>query len=332
MGRVLAKGRHKFTRTETFPMKPFSSLTRGLGRLKGTRLPKRAVPLAQRLGFAPDAKLLIVHADDLGLTQSVNASFIRGQQLGVINSGSAMVPCPAFDEIADFARQHPDADIGLHLTLTSQRADMRCASAAPAGLIPSLVDHQGYLREEWSKDRAVVPAEVEIEIRAQIEKARAAGFNPTHIDSHQFKLQMAGKGLFETYIRVSRDYDLPLLVSREWFVKFPDLQSLLEPRDIVLDRVKTISSRVRPGQWSAYYREVLEHLPSGVSEILIHPAYDDEDTRAFFGKREEWGAAWRQRDYDFFTGSAFRQIIAKQHIKLITWRDITLKLKQGRVG
>lgn len=176
-------------------MKLFSSLYNGLGRFKRALAKGQAdVPaLAQRLGYGPDARLLIVHADDLGLTRSVNASFINGWRLGGINSGSAMVPCPEFPDIAAFARQQPDADIGLHLTLTSENSDKRWASVAPAKQIPSLVDHQGFLHVKWTGDMTIVPAEVEIEIRAQIEKAHAAGLVPTHIDSHQYKLQKAGE-------------------------------------------------------------------------------------------------------------------------------------------
>lgn len=291
--------------------------------------PLSFLPLVERLGYRPDARLLIVHADDLGLTPSVNASFIRGWELGGINSGSAMVPCPAFPDIAAFARQNPDADLGLHLTLTSLRAGMRWAPAAPPGQVPSLVDGQGYLHQKWTGETIIAPAEVEIELRAQIEKARASGLDPTHIDSHQFKLQMAGQKLFEVYLRVSRDYDLPLLVSRDWFAKFPYLQTLLEPRDILLDRVKTIGERVKPEQWPDFYRNVLEGLPPGLSEILIHPAYDDEETRAFFAEQKDWGAAWRQRDYDFFASPAFREIVEQQGITLITWREIARKLKQS---
>ena len=312
-------------------MKIFSPLRNGLGRVKRTlgRRQADALPLAQRLGYGPDARLLIVHADDLGLTRSVNASFINGLRLGGNNSGSAMVPCPEFPGIVDFARQQPDADIGLHLTLTSESSDRRWASVAPARQVPSLVDRQGFLHVRWTGDMIIVPAEVEIEIRAQIEKALAAGLAPTHIDSHQYKLQKAGEKLFEVYLRVSRDYDLPLLVSREWFAQYPYIQALLGPADILLDQVRMIGPGIKPEQWPAFYRQVLERLPLGVSEILIHPAFDDEETRAFFSDREDWGAAWRQRDHDFFASPDFREVLESQAIKMITWRDIKLKLRKA---
>src|SRR5262249_32699039 len=78
-----------------------------------------AQTLVERLGYSVGTKLLIVHADDLGETHAVNAAAIKALQGGTINSASMMVPCPWFPEMADYAKSHPDADFGLHLTLTS---------------------------------------------------------------------------------------------------------------------------------------------------------------------------------------------------------------------
>ncbi|HET7085332.1 MAG TPA: polysaccharide deacetylase family protein [Rhizomicrobium sp.] len=283
--------------------------------------------LAQRLGYDRDARLLIVHADDLGLAPGVNTAFIDGAATGRINSGSAMVPCMAFPEIAAFARSHPEADIGLHLTLTSARTAPRWAPVAPAEQVPSLIDRDGYFHQAWSSETPIVPAQVEIELRAQIDNSYAAGLRPTHIDSHQFLLQRRNAKLFEIYVKLSREYNLPMLISREWFTANSYFQSLLGPEDIVLDRIVTITPKTAPEQWSGFYRREIETLPPGVSELLIHPAHDGDALRNFFQNRSEWGAAWRQRDFDFFTSDDFADILEKENIKLMTWREITARLQ-----
>jgi predicted glycoside hydrolase/deacetylase ChbG (UPF0249 family) len=291
--------------------------------------PATAQNLAERLGFDPHARLLIVHADDVGIARSVNTAFIAGLETGLINSGSAMVPCPAFPEIASFARSHPEADIGLHLTLTTARPAYPWAPTAPAADVPSLVDRNGHFHQTWAPQIPIVPEEVEIELRAQIEKAMASGLRPTHIDSHQFLLQKKNTELFEVYVKTGRAYRLPLLISRQWFATLAYLRPLLGPDEVVLDRIVTISPKVTAGQWPAFYRQALQELPPGVSEILIHPGHDDQELQAFYGGRMEWGAAWRQRDFDFFTSEEFADLLERENIQRITWREIVSRLQQG---
>src|SRR6516225_6384537 len=134
-----------------------------------------AQTLVERLGYPPGTKLLVVHADDLGETHSVNAAAINALQGGTINSASLMVPCPWFPEIADYAKSHPGADFGLHLTLTSERVYYRWGPVAPADKLPSLVDETGYLYHDWEHHEHVNPRDVEVELRAQIERALAMG-------------------------------------------------------------------------------------------------------------------------------------------------------------
>src|SRR5689334_14110270 len=100
--------------------------------------------LAEKLGFSRDAKLLIVHADDVGMTHSINAATIAALDTGLVNSASIMVPCPWFPEIADYAKSHPQVDFGLHLTLTSERVYYRWGPVASKDKLPTLVDENGY--------------------------------------------------------------------------------------------------------------------------------------------------------------------------------------------
>lgn len=281
-----------------------------------------AQTLADRLGYPPGTKLVIVHADDLGETHAVNAAAIKALQGGTINSASLMVPCPWFPEMADYAKSHPDADLGLHLTLTSERVYYRWGPVAPADKVPSLVDENGYFHHDWDHNEHINPKEVEIELRAQVERALAMGVRPTHLDSHQYRLIMNGKELFDAMLRVAHDYKLPVFVTRDWFTEYPYLQTSLGPGDLVLDHTITIEPEVPPEKWVEFYVTALKNLKPGVTEFVIHPGFDDEELRAATRERSTWGSAWRQRDYDFFTSDQFREILAQEHIRLITWREL----------
>ena len=281
-----------------------------------------AQTLAERLGYPAGTKLIVVHADDLGETHAVNAAAIKAMEGGTINSASLMVACPWFPEMADYAKTHPDVDFGLHLTLTSERVYYRWGPVAPTDKVPSLVDGNGYFHHDWEQNQQINAKEVEIELRAQIERALAMGVRPTHLDSHQYRLIMSGKELFEAALRVAHDYKLPLFVTRDWFAEHPYLATSLGPNDIVLDHTVTIDPEVSPEKWADFYLTALKNLQPGVTEFVIHPGYDDEELRAATRERSTWGAAWRQRDFDFFTSDRFKKALAQQNIKLITWREL----------
>jgi len=294
-----------------------------------TILPRRPPTLAQQLGYDPSARLLIVHADDVGIAHSVNAAFVDGLRTGLINSGSIMVPCPWFPEAARFARAHPEADLGIHLTLTSERTAYRWGPTAPLTRVRSLVDHEGFFHRTWLWGVRVNAREVEIELRAQIDKAYAAGFHPTHLDSHQFRLQLGGPRLFELYLRLGREYGLPVFIARDW-LSSASLQCLLTESDVVIDHTASIGPEIKPRQWSTYYRRTIENMKPGVTQIVIHPGFDNAELRAQSADRAAWGAAWRQRDFDFFTSDKFRALLLKHDIQLINWREIAGRFKRPR--
>ena len=282
----------------------------------------RAFPLAEKLGYPPDAKLLIVHADDVGMTHSVNTATIQALESGLVGSASIMVPCPWFLEIADYAKSHPGADFGLHLTLTSERIYYRWGPVASKSKVPSLVDENGYFHHDWTPATHIDAKEVELELRAQIDRAIAMGIHPTHLDSHQYRLFQNGKDLFEALLRVSHEYKLPVFLVRDWFADHPYLQSSLSPADIVIDHTVTIEPGVSPDKWGDFYKGALRNLQPGVTEFVIHLAFADDEMKAATRERDSWGAAWRQRDFDFFTSQEFRQLLKQQNIKLITWREL----------
>jgi predicted glycoside hydrolase/deacetylase ChbG (UPF0249 family) len=278
--------------------------------------------LAEKAGFARDTKLLIVHADDVGVTHSVNAATIKGLESGLVNSASIMVPCPWLPEIADYAKAHPELDFGLHLTLTSERVYYRWGPVASRGRVPSLVDENGYFLHDWTVATKINSKEVDLELRAQIERAHAMGIRPTHLDSHQYRLYENGKDLFEVVLRIAHENKLPVFVARDWFVDHLYLESSLTPADIVLDHTITISPNVPPEKWADFYETALRNLQPGITEVVIHLGFADDELRAATRERDTWGAEWRQRDFDFFTSFEFRKLLQEQNIKLVTWREL----------
>jgi predicted glycoside hydrolase/deacetylase ChbG (UPF0249 family) len=278
--------------------------------------------LAERLGYPRDAKLVIVHADDLGMAHSVNVASIKAFETGLVNSGSIMVPCPWLAEIATYARANPQADLGLHLTLTSEWTNFRWGPVTPKDRVSSLLDKDGYFRlTESEAAKYAEPKEVEMEVRAQIERAKALGIVPTHLDSHMGTLYQ-NKALFEIFLRVAREYKLPVRVAKTWFSRTDVLPSSLTSNDVFIDRVLDINPSVAPQDWARFYSDALRKLEPGVTEIVIHLAYDDAEMRGATSDHPDWGAAWRQRDFEFFTSDAFRKVLAENQVKLITWREI----------
>jgi chitin disaccharide deacetylase len=241
---------------------------------------------------------------------------------GLVNSASIMVPCPWFPEIADYAKAHQDLDFGLHLTLTAERVYYRWGPAAPRDKVPSLIDENGYFHHDWQPNTRIDPKDVEVELRAQIDRAYAMGVRPTHLDSHQYRLIQTNKELFEVFVRLAHEYRLPFFVTRDWFAQNPYLEPSLGPNDIVIDHTVTIEPSVAAEKWADFYTTALKNLQPGVTEFVIHLAYDNDEMKAATRERATWDGAWRQRDFDYFTGQEFRTVLDQQRIKLVTWRQI----------
>ena len=278
--------------------------------------------LAEKFGHSRDSRLLIVHADDVGMAHSINAATIAAIDTGLVNSASIMVPCPWFPEIADYAKSHPQVDFGLHLTLTSERVYYRWGPVASKDKVPSLVDENGYFHLNWTPANHIDAKEAELELRAQIDRAYSMGIRPTHLDSHQYRLLTSGKELFQVFLRVAHDYKLPAFVARDWFAESPYLEPSLTPMDIVIDHTITMSPGIPREKWNQFYETALKNLSPGVTEFVIHLAFADDEMKAATRERDTWGAAWRQRDFDFFTGPEFRQLLREHNIQLVTWREL----------
>lgn len=277
--------------------------------------------LAERLGFPPDSKLLIIHADDLGVAHSQDMASFEALNRGAVSSASIMVPCPWLTEVVDYAKAHPDADLGLHLTLTSEWKTYRWGPVAPRDQVLSLLDPQGYLwSEAGSAVKNIKPEEAEREIRAQIETAIKAGIHPTHLDSHMGTL-FASPGLFAVLVKLAHEYKLPFL-----YLRLPGMPAQmydpLQPTDIPLTQVYMASPTVKAENWLEYYEGVLKSVKPGVSELIVHLAYDNDEMRGVAVDHPDYGSTWRQRDFNVVTSPEFRKALEENHIILVHWKDL----------
>ena len=276
--------------------------------------------LAEKLGYPKNSKLLILHADDAGVSHSVNSATIAAFEKHAISSSSIMVPCPWFAEIAAYAKLHPQMDWGIHLTLTAEWKNYKWDGVLPADKISSLLDTTGYFYssvEELLKHAK--PQEVEAELRAQIERALLFGIKITHLDSHMGALY-ASPQLLKIYQQIGAAYGLPVFQTTL-------LPMALDTNNIVLDAVAMAQKMMTANEWPAYYDGIIQQLKPGLNEIIIHLAFDNDEMKAVTTGHPDYGAAWRQNDFNYATSEALKALLKKNNIQLVSWGDVQKTMK-----
>ncbi len=287
----------------------------------------QAQNIAQRLGYPADAKLLIIHADDLGVSHSQNRASFAQLQEGPVNSASIMVPCPWYEEVAAFARKNQDLDLGLHLTLTSEWKDYKWLPISSKDSVSSLLDANGYFYPEVDECAAHAnPSEVEIEMRNQIKKAYRSGVDVTHLDAHM-GAAVSTADFAGAYMKLGKEFKLPVLLDARIFaIENSMIKSLLDEKTVILDHIFTISPQEFLKGSKKYYEDLMNNLPSGLNCLLIHLAYNDPEMQGITKDHPEWGATWRQADLDFFNSPECTLLIKKNNITLVTWRELRDKI------
>jgi chitin disaccharide deacetylase len=286
-----------------------------------SQAPAQTKSLAERLGYPADSKLLIIHADDLAVAHAEDAASFDALDKHAASSASIMIPCPWLTEVALYAKAHPDADFGLHLTLTSEWQTYRWGPVSPKDQVPSLFDSSGYLWPETGPAVEHIKAdEAEREIRAQVERAEAMGIHPTHLDSHMAVL-FARPDLFAAYVKVAHEYKLPFLAVRDPNAP-PALLAVLTAKDIIPDAIVMANPSIGASDWKNFYATAIKDLKPGFTEMIVHLGHDDAELRAVTLNHPDYGAAWRQRDYDVITSPEFKKELDDNHVILIRWSEI----------
>jgi chitin disaccharide deacetylase len=279
--------------------------------------------LQERLGYSKNAKLLIIHADDLGVAHSEDNASFTALEKGSVSSTSIMVPCPWFSEVAAYAATHPKADLGLHLTLTSEWNFYKWGPIAGKQNVPGLVNKNSYF---FSSVDSVIKSsnaiEVEKELRAQIEKAKQSGIDFTHLDSHMGTLY-SNKDYLQVLLKLGHEYKVPVMLNKDVLAMSA---SGVNDKDVMLDNIYIESPQDYTKGTEAFYTNILQSLKPGVSEIILHAAYDDSEMQAITVDHPDYGASWRQADFNFFTSETCKKLLQQNGIQLVTWREIRDKI------
>jgi len=280
-----------------------------------------AQTLVEKLGYKPADKLLIINCDDVGMCHSANLAVIDGMESGIITSGTIMTTCPWFSEIAEYSRNHPEKDFGVHLTHTAEWKSYRWGPVSSDALVKGLIDTEGFL---WRSIEDVyahsTPEEALTEGRAQIKKALNAGINITHLDSHMGTMQFKPEYL-KMYEQLALEFNLPLRMAGQATMErfgFPDFRKQAEAKGIVftdyfiydeLDNYKDVKS---------FWINIIKDLKPGVTELFIHASKESEELKAITN-------SWKTRiqEADLFTNDAeMKKLIKDENIFLTGYRPL----------
>jgi predicted glycoside hydrolase/deacetylase ChbG (UPF0249 family) len=265
-----------------------------------------------------DTPTLIIHEDDLGGSHGANMAFVELWDLGIATSGSVMVPCPWFPEIAGIARQRPEMDIGVHLTLTSEWETFRWRPLT--GVQDNgLCDPDGFLWRRVADARRADPAAVEAELRAQIETAYAAGIDVTHLDSHMGTVWQPE--FLDIFVKLGREYRLPIGLTRDLGRMGADAGQLQAALDRLVaeghpDLLTYATTRFgEPVATEAHYREMFENLKPGINFGAFH--FTTPGDMEFFSP----DVRLRTTEYDIFRDGTARRLLDEAGIKLAGLRE-----------
>lgn len=289
-------------------------------------------------------KYLIINADDFGMCHSANLAVYDLFQKGAITSATIMTPCGWAKEAGVWSAQHPEFATGVHLTFTSEWGNYRWSPIAQ-GNTSSLRDSEDFMyheSDEFEENSDI--DEVETEIRAQIERFRSFGVQPSHLDNHMGSLYGIETGRFELLnltLDIAGEYGLPFRFPGVFVPEMFKNDTLEVKIDIdliskVFDKVVAYAKGMGvampdfliPGEWNGpqdesyenfkeYIYELYRSFPEGVTETYIHPALESDELKAISG-------CWHRRvwEHKLFSDPQTLQHIEACGIKLINYRDL----------
>lgn len=283
-------------------------------------------PFLKKLGLADTDRVVIFHADDIGMCQASVSAYEDLLDFGLMSSAATMVPCSWFPATAAFCRANPHVDMGVHLTLTSEWESYRWRPLVLDEAAGELLDEEGYLQRLWVSEK-VTDAAVYRELKAQIDHALAHGIEATHIDNHMLAVFPR---YIQPYLQLSQEYQLPAFILRlnlEEVMSFGASEAEAEQWVQLVDEHEAGGMPLLDHWCVMSYEEhehrfeqakaCLEKVPAGITYFLFHPSTDTPELRAI-------APDWRTRvaDYELFQDEKFRQYVKQSGIHMIGWQEL----------
>ncbi|MBD3647242.1 MAG: ChbG/HpnK family deacetylase [Pseudomonadales bacterium] len=283
----------------------------------------------EKMGFSASDKVLITHIDDIGFSHAANVASFACLDTGAATTGSIIVNAPWFQEAAQICRQHPEYDVGVHLTLTCEYETFRWPALSSRDPKTGLLDEQGCLwRTREDAVRNVLADAAEAEMRAQIETALESGIDVTHIDTHMGSV--VHPKFLASYLKLAREFSVPAFlpnITRERLEQLSEgemAEAYLEALEQVeAEQVPTldeilIDTLLPMDDKKAFYRELIEGIKPGLTHLLFHPAKMGEELEAITAE----SCASRNADYEAWTDPSLRTFIEESGAKLIGYRQL----------
>ncbi len=285
--------------------------------------------LVERLGFAKDAKVLIINGDDFGMNHATNDGTIKALKSGGLTSATVMMPCGWNVEALKWAKAHPQAAVGVHTTLTSEWGGYKWGPCLGVGGAPSLCSPEGYLWDDVILVYGSATIEdVEKEVRTQIARAIASGVDITHIDSHMGTMQY-NPIYHELYLKLAKEYNLPCRMAGHdimdkagggYLIEKADEMGVLHPEMLYMDGPPSLEAT------ESYFKDLMSKIPAGmVSELYIHCAVPSEEIFATTGSAKR-----RIADTDFFADPNTVKWMDEQGIQRISYRELRELQRTGK--
>lgn len=288
-----------------------------------------ANPILKTLGFSDTDRVVVIHADDVGMCQTTIDSFSDLHEVGIVSSGSIMVPCPAFENAAMWAVEHPSADLGVHLTLTSEWESYRWKPTTVQKINSGLIDKDGFFHRSCEPLLELAPPDqVYFELQTQIDLAKQSGMDISHIDSHMFSCM--ADPFFQIYVQLGQENAITNYLNRGgWKRVDPDRKNSDKIKELeklgwpLFDHLVINSLGQFTEDWLEYTKDKIDHLKSGLTYYLIHPAKATEEMKHI---ATDYRA--RNADYEVFMNERLKKYIADSGVYIISYKEINRAKKQ----